>query len=152
WGHPLAEEPQPPQFSEEGARAYFEHFLPSTLSAANLKELTGGSTTITFHIDGLEPLGWLLKSVDGHVAVERLQPEEKQSGIHLRAGSDAFMSLITGKTSLPKTLLFREARLEGPPLELLRFATAFARFLKEHPYTPQAAKESEPSIPAGAAT
>ena len=122
------------------------------MSAADLKELTGHGSTITFQIDGSQPLAWLLKSADGHASIERVEPEGKHSGIRLRAGTGAIMSLITGKTSLQKLLLFREARLDGSPLDLLRFGTTCAKFFKEHPFEPQAVKESEPSVPAGAAT
>ncbi len=111
-----------------------------------------GSATQPAGKAGASTMSWLLKSVDGQARVARGEPDKKQSAIIVRAAGKVMISLAAGRISLPRALLLREARLDGPPLELCRFGPAFAKFLKDHPFSPQTVRENEPSVPAGAAT
>lgn len=149
WGEPVPRQEAAAEFSGEMAGHYFEQFLPGNMSAGELQELTAHGATIAFQIDAPEPLSWLLKNVEGKATIERVEPAQVRGRIRISADADTMMRLAAGKVSLPRALLLRQARLAGPVLDALRFANAFARFLKAHEFDPQALG-SRPALPTGA--
>lgn len=147
WGSPVQAPVVEPEFTDEVLREYFEIFLPAKLNPELLKGLTPGGKAAGFVIEGEPETVWLVKSVDGRPQVEPPTASGPKPRVRLVLSRKSLMHLATGRISLHRALLLREARLDGPVLEAFKFANALACFLKEHPFVATAAGERDRPLP-----
>jgi hypothetical protein len=147
WGSHAQAPVVEPEFTDEVLEEYFEKFLPASLSAEILKALTPGGKAAGFAIEGEPEAVWLLKSVDGQPRVEPSTAAEAKPRVRLVISRRSLMRVATGKTSLHRALLLREARIDGPILEAFKFTNGLTAFLKEHRFVPPADGPVDHALP-----
>lgn len=121
-------------FSQALARAYFEQYMPSNMPVEIAREATKHGTTVGFYIECNEPLSFVLKAPNDKLTVEELKPDVDHPRVSFHFSGETMTRLVQKRLSLPKALLTREVKMEGPLLDGLRVSNALGRFLNEHPY------------------
>jgi hypothetical protein len=142
WGHTVTAKPQEISFSPELARTYFQEFMPAKISPDTIGEVTKGGAEIAFYIESAEPLSFILKAANGLPVVEALDPSKDHPRVSFHLSGDTMAKLVQNKLSLPKALLMREVRMDGPWLDAVRISNVLYGFLQNNPYAPDREESS----------
>ncbi|SRR5579875_520764 len=126
--------PEVLSYSQEFARSYFQEFIPGNLSSELAAEATRGGTKVGFFLEEPEPLSFMLRSADGKPLVEPLGADAEKPKVSFHLSGSTLARLATSNLSLPRALMLRQVRAEGPVLETLRVSNVLARFLRENVY------------------
>ena len=132
WGQDQAVLAPSIQFSPRLASYYFEQFIPLKFSDTLLRKVTARNTTVGFFLKDLNGSGWILKSPNGNLIVEKYERGNEKPKVSFSFSVQTMARLIQNKIPLYHALLLREIEVGGPLLDALKVAQIIDQFLKEH--------------------